>query len=132
MDKIEFQSLIRGEIEQAVNYHDSEFAADRIKAMSYYLGEPLGNEVDGRSQVVQTEVSDMVEMIMPQLIKVFAETDDFVRFEPRGPEDVQAAAQATEYVNFILNADNDGFQIMHDFFKDALIFKAGILKHFWL
>lgn len=131
MDKIEFQSLIRGEIEQAVNYHDSEFAADRIKAMSYYLGEPLGNEVDGRSQVVQTEVSDMVEMIMPQLIKVFAETDDFVRFEPRGPEDVQAAAQATEYVNFILNADNDGFQIMHDWFKDALLFKAGVVKHFW-
>ena len=101
MDDIEFQSLIRSEIEQAVNYHDTEFAADRIKAQSYYLGEPLGNEVDGRSQVVSTETSDMIEMIMPQLIKIFAETDDFVRFEPRGPEDVKAATQATEYVNFI-------------------------------
>jgi hypothetical protein len=131
MDDIEFQSLIRSEIEQAVNYHDTEFAADRIKAQSYYLGEPLGNEVEGRSQVVSTETSDMIEMIMPQLIKIFAETDDFVRFEPRGPEDVKAAAQATEYVNFILNSDNDGFQIFHDWFKDALLFKAGIVKVYW-
>jgi len=131
MDKIEFQSLVRSEIESAVNYDDTEFASDRIEAMSMYLGEPLGNEVEGRSQVVQTEVSDMIEMIMPQIVKIFATTDDFVRFEPRGPEDVQAAAQATDYVNFILNADNDGFSILHNFFKDALLFKAGIVKHYW-
>jgi hypothetical protein len=131
MDDTEFKALIQNEIEQAVNYHDSEFAADRITAMSHYLGEPLGNEVEGRSQVVQTEVSDMIEMMMPQLIRIFAETDDFVRFEPRGPEDVQAAAQVTDYVNFILNADNNGFQIFHDWFKDALLFKAGIVKHYF-
>ena len=131
MDKTDFKALVRGEIEQAVNYHDSEFAADRIKAMSFYLGEPLGNEVDGRSQVISTETSDMIEMIMPQLMRIFGETDDFVRFEARGPEDVQAAAQATEYVNFICNNDNDGFQIFHDWFKDAILFKAGIVKHYW-
>ncbi len=131
MDKIEFQSLVRSEIQQAVNFDDTEYASDRIEALSMYLGEPLGNEVDGRSQVVQTEVSDMIEMIMPQIVKIFATTDDFVRFEPRGPEDVQAAAQATDYVNFILNADNDGFSILHNFFKDALLFKMGVVKHYY-
>ena len=131
MDTIEFQSLVRSEIQQAVNFDDTEYASDRIEALSMYLGEPLGNEVDGRSQVVQTEVSDMIEMIMPQIVKIFATTDDFVRFEPRGPEDVQAAAQATDYVNFILNADNDGFSILHNFFKDALLFKMGVVKHYY-
>ena len=131
MDDTEFKSLIQNEIEQAVNYHDTEFAADRVTAMSHYLGEPLGNEVEGRSQVVQTEVSDMIEMIMPQLIRIFAETDDFVRFEARGPEDVAAAAQATDYVNFILNADNNGFQIFHDWMKDSLLFKMGVVKHYF-
>ena len=131
MDEIEFKALIQNEVEQAVNYSDMEFASDRITAMSNYLGEPLGNEVEGRSQVVQTEVSDMIEMIMPQLIKIFAESGDFVRFEPRGPEDVQAAEQATDYVNFILNSDNNGFHIFHDWFKDALLFKAGIVKHYF-
>jgi hypothetical protein len=33
--EIAFQSLIRGKIEQAVNYHDPGFAADHNKAMSY-------------------------------------------------------------------------------------------------
>ena len=131
MDDTEFKALIQNEVEQAVNFHDTEFAADRITAMSHYLGEPLGNEVEGRSQVVQTEVSDMIEMIMPQLIRIFAETDDFVRFEARGPEDVEAAAQATDYVNFILNADNNGFQIFHDWMKDSLLFKMGVVKHYF-
>lgn len=129
MDDIEFHSLIRNEVEQAVNYHDAEYAADRIQALDYYLGNPLGNEVDGRSQVVQTEVADVVEQIKPSLLRIFAATDDFVKFEPRGPEDVEAAAQATEYVNYIFNADNEGFSILTNWFTDALLFKMGVVKH---
>ena len=131
MNDQEFHSLVQNEIEQAVNYHDSEYAADRITALDYYLGNPLGNEVDGRSQVVQTEVADVVEMMMPSLMKIFASSDDFVRFEPRGPEDVEAAAQASDYVNFILNADNEGFQVLHNWIKDALLFRMGVVKHFY-
>ena len=131
MDDTEFHNLVRNEIETAVNYHDSEYASDRITALDYYLGNALGNEVDGRSQVVQTEVADVIEMMMPSLMKIFGSSDDFVKFEPRGPEDVEAAAQATDYVNFILNADNDGFVILHNFLKDALLFKMGVVKHYY-
>tara|TARA_R100001594_G_scaffold112131_2_gene146992 strand:- start:2081 stop:4105 length:2025 start_codon:yes stop_codon:yes gene_type:complete len=131
MDDIELHSIVQGEMEQAVNYHDTEFAADRIDAMNYYLGEPLGNERDGRSKVIQTEVADVIDGILPQLVKIFTTTDDFVKFEPRGPEDVEAAKQATEYVNFILNADNDGWLIFHHWMKDALISKAGIVKSYF-
>tara|TARA_Y100001973_G_scaffold14993_1_gene21640 strand:+ start:464 stop:2482 length:2019 start_codon:yes stop_codon:yes gene_type:complete len=129
MDDIEFHSLIRNEVEQAVNYHDAEYAGDRIEALDYYLGNPLGNEQAGRSQVVQTEVADVIEQIKPSLMRIFAASDDYVKFEPRGPEDVEAAAQATEYVNYILNADNEGFAIMANWFTDALLFKMGVVKH---
>ena len=88
MDDIEFHSLIRNEVEQAVNYHDAEYAGDRIEALDYYLGNPLGNEQAGRSQVVQTEVADVIEQIKPSLMRIFAASDDYVKFEPRGPEDV--------------------------------------------
>ena len=131
MDKEELQSIVRGEIESAVNFHDSEYAAERIEALDYYLGNPLGNEVEGRSQVVQTEISDVIEMIMPSLMKIFGSSDKFVNFEPRGPEDVEAAKQATDYVNFILNSDNDGFVVLHNWMKDALLFKMGIVKHYF-
>jgi uncharacterized protein YacL (UPF0231 family) len=129
MNDSDFHSLVRNEIEQAVNFHDSEYAADRIEALDYYLGNPLGNEIDGRSKLVQTEVSDVIESIKPSLLKIFTATDDFVKFEPRGPEDVEAAKQATEYVNYILNADNEGFTILANWFTDALLFKMGVVKH---
>jgi hypothetical protein len=130
-DDIEFHGIVRNEIESAVNYHDTELSADRIETMDYYLGEPFGNELDGRSAVVSSDVADTVEAMLPSLMKIFTASGDFVRFAPRGPEDVEAAAQATDYVNFILNSDNNGFVILHNFLKDALLFKYGVVKSYY-
>ena len=90
--------------------------------MDFYLGEKFGNEQPGRSQVVMTEVADSIEMMMPSLMKIFTASGDFCPLAPRGPEDVESAQQATEYVNFILNSDNNGFVLLHNFSKDALLF----------
>ena len=128
---IEFHTIVRNEIESAVNYHDQELSADRIESMDYYLGEPLGNEMDGRSAVVSTEGADTIDAMLPSLMKIFTASGDFVRFAPRGPEDVEAAAQATDYVNFILNSDNNGFVILHNFLKDSLLFKYGVVKSYY-
>jgi hypothetical protein len=54
-----------------------------------------------------------------------------VRFEPRSFDDEQKALQATEYVNWVMNRDNDGVSLMHTWFKDALLQKNGILKVYW-
>ena len=131
MDDINFRSIVQGEIQSAVNYYESEFSADRTDILNYYLGEPFGNEVENRSQVVATEVSDTIEYIMPSLMKMFASSKEFVRFEPRGPEDVEAANQATDLVNFAINNDNRGFRVIHNWFKDALLFKQGAVKMYW-
>lgn len=131
MDDIKFQSIVVSEIENALGFYDTEFSGDRVRLMNRYLGEPLGNEQEGRSQVVSTEVADVIEMIMPSLMRIFASTDEAVRFVPRGPEDVAAAEQATDYCNFILNSDNNGFLILHNWFKDALLLKLGIVKTYY-
>ena len=128
---IEFQAIVRNEIEQALGYYDTEFSQDRIDAMDYYLGEPFGNEQADRSQVVSTEVSDTIEHIMPNLMRIFASSDEYVKFMPKGPEDVAAAEQASDYCNWIINNDNRGFEIMHNWFKDALILKSGVVKFYW-
>jgi len=127
----EFQSILRNEIEQALGYYDTEFSQDRIDAMDYYLGEPFGNEQPDRSQVVATEVSDTIEHIMPSLMRIFTQSDEYVRFIPTGPEDVAIAEQASDYCNWIINTDNSGFQIMHNWFKDALLLKLGVVKYTW-
>jgi hypothetical protein len=68
---------------------------------------------------------------MPSLMRIFHGTDHTVEYAPQGPEDVAAAKQATEYANYIINRDNNGFLHIHAAFKDALIRKAGVLKCYW-
>ena len=131
MDKLEFQALLRNEIENAHGYYDNEYGIDRIKAMDYYMGEKYGNEQEGRSQVVTTEVADTIEFIMPSLMRTFTQTDDFVKFMPRGEEDVEGAEQATSYANYVINCQNNGFVVLHNFFKDALLQKLGVVKVYY-
>ena len=128
---IEFQSIVRNEIEQATGYYDTEFSQDRIDAMDYYLAEPFGNEQADRSQVISTEVSDTIEHIMPSLMRIFTQGETIVDFMPHGPEDVAIAEQVTDYCNWIVNNENRGFEIMHNWFKDALLQKIGVVKFYW-
>ena len=131
MDDLEFNALLRNEIENALGYYDSEYSTDRVTLMDYYMGEEYGNEQEGRSQVVTTEVADTIEFIMPSLMRMFTQTDEFVKFMPRQPEDVEGAKQATSYANYVLNCQNNGFVILHNFFKDALLQKLGVVKVYY-
>jgi hypothetical protein len=47
------------------------------------------------------------------------------------PGDEEAAKQATELVNLVFFEDNPGIILMHDWFKDALLQKNGIVKYWW-
>lgn len=61
-------------------------ARQRELAMEYYLGNPdgLGNEVEGRSQFISTDVQDIIEWIMPSLMRVFTGGDEICTFNPVG------------------------------------------------
>jgi hypothetical protein len=131
MDEVELQGIVSREIEDAIDYIDNYVSPDRALATKYYRGEPFGNEEEGRSQVVSMDVRDTVQAIMPSLMRVFHGSDESVSYIPTGPEDVENAQQATDYANFVMNRDNNGFLVMHSAFKDALIRKVGIIKCFW-
>ena len=131
MDDYKLNSIISSEITDALNHFDSEFSQERIRAMDFYLGEPFGNEVEGRSSVVSTEVADTVEAIMPNLMRVFTANDKYVRFSARTAEDMERAEQVSDYVNYIINHDNEGYKILYNWFKDALLFRLGVVKYFY-
>lgn len=101
---------------------------DRRNALDRYHGRPYGDEVEGRSQVVMRDVADTVEWILPSLLKVFAAGDDVVTFDPVGPEDEAQAQQETDYCNHVLMTQNNGFIVLHDWFKDALIQRNGYVQ----
>ena len=121
----------------AIERHESlaeeqgEVQDARTKALDYYLGEPMGNEVDGRSQVISRDVFDTVEWIKPQIADIFCGGDEVINFCPRGPEDVQAAEQETEFCNYVITQKNNWFKVFYDWCHDALLQKTGYVKAHW-
>ena len=131
MDEGRLKAILEDEIDNAIGYLDSETTEARAKALEYYLRQPYGNEVEGRSQIITGEVAEAVDGALPQLIRVFTQSDDIVRFEPKGPGDEEGAKQATEYCNWVFYTQNPGFSILHNWFKDALLQKTGVVKAYW-
>ena len=127
----ELVTRIRGEITDSLGYMGDTISHQREQAMQYYYGLPFGNEVEGRSQFVDSTVQDTIEWIKPSLMRVFASGDEMVKFSPHGPEDVKMAEQATDYVNYVFTKDNPGWEILYSWFTDALLSKNGIVKVWW-
>ena len=131
MDEHDFQSVVSAEIEDAVTYVDTDLSPSRAQATAYYRGDPFGNEEEGNSRVVATEVRDTVNAMLPSIMRVFFSSERVVEFMPRGPEDVKASEQASDYANYVLNQDNPGFMVLYGTFKDSLVRKCGIVKTWW-
>src|SRR5919106_5527360 len=132
MDDSELAALLAAHESRAVGYYNSEIADEQARAINYYYGrmddlQPL----DGCSSVVDHSVAVMVDNALAAILKPFVSADEVVSFQPRGPEDVAQAEQATEYVNYVINCDNSGFSLLHDWFKDALLTNIGVVKAWW-
>lgn len=131
MDDGKLKAILENEIDNAIGYLDTETTIARTKALEYYLRQPYGNEIEGRSQIVTGEVAEAIDGALPQLVRVFTQSDDIVRFEPKHPGDEEGAKQATDYCNWVFYSQNPGFTILHNWFKDALLQKNGVVKCYW-
>ena len=131
MDNNTLKGILDSEIDNSLGFIQTETTDERRRALQYYNREAYGNEVEGRSSIVTGEVAEVVDGALPQLLRVFTQSDEMVRFEPKGAGDEDKARQATEYVNWVLNHDNSGVILFHNWFKDALLQKNGIVKVYW-
>jgi hypothetical protein len=128
MSDAELATILEQHSERAVGYYETEIAHDQADALDRYYRRPYGDERLGRSQVVDGTVAITVDNALAAILKPFVSADETVVFQPKSKEDEEVAAQATEYVNYILHNDNCGFQVFHDWFKDALLQKVGVVK----
>ena len=124
-------NVIGSHIDDSLGFIATDTQLERAAALEYYLREPYGNEVEGRSQIVTGEVAEVVDGALPQIMKVFTTNSKAVEFEPVNDGDGSLAEQVTQYVNHIFYKDNNGFEIMHDWFKDGLLQKVGVVKAYW-
>lgn len=131
MDDESLLAVIEQLESESYGFASGDLANQRAYAIERYLAEPYGNEVEGRSAVVDTGFRDTIETAIPQILRVFLAGDEVVQFNPRGPEDEQAAKQETEYVNHIILEKNDAFNVFSTWFRDALMSKVGYVKARW-
>lgn len=128
MDDDRLRSFIEQQEARAMR---PETAEEQARAMDYYLGKPLGNEEDGRSSVISSDVWDVVEGLTPLVLKPFVSSDDVVRFNAQGPEDEEAASQETDYINYVVTQKNDVFEQLMAWVKMGLLQKNGVVKYWW-
>ena len=130
-DNRELVNIIGSYIDDSLGFISTETSLSRQRSLEYYMREPYGNEVEGRSQIVTAEVAEAVDGALPQILKVFTQSQKAVVFEPVNEGDGELAEQATNYVNHIFYKDNNGFELLHDMFWDGLAQKVGVLKCYW-
>lgn len=131
IDDNALRAILSAKMQNSVGYQGGTLAKERMDALKYYEGKPFGNEVEGRSQVVSRDVAESVDSVMPSLVRIFVGSDQIVAFDPVGPEDEASAKQATEVVNWIVTQKNEAFRTFHTWFKDALLYRLGVIKVYW-
>lgn len=123
LDDDDLLELLNRKEEEAGHYVWGELASKRDTSLREYYRMPYGNEQEGWSSVVTSDVSDTVEWILPALLKTFTSTDKAVSFEPTTAADVAGAEQATDACNYVFYKQNNGFLVLYTALKDALTIK---------
>jgi hypothetical protein len=132
MSDSELASLVDQQIQQAISYDRSDMATQRRRAFEYRNGEMLDFPTPpGKSSVVSRDVNDTIGWIAPSMARVFLSSDTIGTYEPQTPQDEEFAKQATDYINFVLMRDCNGYQVINDALDDGLLLANGILKHWW-
>jgi len=109
---------------------ETTFVTENSDLLSAYFQEPYGDEEEGSSTVVATDVQDLVESDMPPLTKIFLGQNNVMEFKPNNKNDerdVREAKEKTAYINHIIK--KAGFKVIFDFLKDADLQKVGVIKY---
>jgi hypothetical protein len=131
MSEPELVALIDTLAQNSYGFQDGQLSQQRAEAIRRYNSEPYGDELEGRSSLVSSELRDTIETVTPQLMKVFLGGDEVVKFEPVGPQDEGQAQQETDYVNHCITQRNPVFQVFGTWFRDALLCKNGYVLAWW-
>lgn len=146
----EFISFLRTEQERGV---DSELEAKRATAMSFYDGLPYGDEVEGRSQAVTRDVSEVIDTQQVGILNTILASGKAVEFEtePEQATDEQGqpamqpiegtdgqpqmrpvmvdyGEEATAAVRYQFFRKQNGYRVLHDCLKAGQIEFTGVVK----
>ena len=120
-------AVVQNELANAECGENDEVQANREEALNYYHAKPRGDELEGRSRVISTDVADMVNATLAMLVPMLS-TDAIVEFEPMGEDDEDQASAESQVLNELIIERNYGFMEIQEAVKDALLLKNGCMK----
>jgi len=127
----EIIAILNSQIDNAQGSDLSSIETQQANALDYYYGDKsIIDTEDGESSIITREVFETVEREVGRQLKVFTSGDRSVQFDPEGADDEEQAEQETDFVNYVFDKENDGFKIMFDWVKSALLEKNAYVKVF--
>lgn len=130
MNKDELLQLVSEEQRRSIGFDlDAELTRQRQISLEYYKGQMNDlPTLPARSAAVSMDVRDSIQAILPDIMDIFTGGDDVVAFTPRTAEDEEQAKQETDYVQYTIFDDNDGWWTIYQACLDAFQAKTGVVK----
>ena len=127
----ELSAVVDNLIQDSVSYN-SEFMDENEEYLKRYNQEPYGDEEDGFSSVIASDVRDTVDSDMTSMVRVFLGSGDVVEFEALSDEDVEVAEaqEKTSLINHLVLRRPEAYPVIHTFLKDAEIQKMGVVHYY--
>ena len=106
---------------------------DRETALKFVNGDPsIVALVKGRSEIVTTDISDAIETAKPDILETITGTDEPLKLDPTGAEDVEPVKRLQILGNIMIRRKNPWFKRCHDFLDDSMKLKFGVFKYQWV
>jgi hypothetical protein len=125
------EKIIRKEMESCVGLPGGTLSAARESLKGAYFGDSYKPDAKraerGWSTYIDRSVMETVEWAKGPLLKVFAGTDELVRFEASTPEEEGFAQDATDYINKVVFGRN-AFDLVYGPLTDGLYQRVGWAK----
>ena len=108
-------------------YASDELVHSRAKALDYYYAKVRGDEIDGNSCVISTDVRDTIDAMLSQILPNL-QSKDLVQFEAKSEDDEPQAKIESSFCNYIIMEKNNGFMLLETLVKDVLLSKNATAK----
>lgn len=131
MSKDQLAALLEQQVKTSVGFYDSKLSKERERCLDYYNAVLPKPHHQGNSKYVSMDVYDAVESAKAYLLETFAAGRRIVGFDPMGPDDVEQSKVATDYCDYVVFTQNNGYEIFHDAIWDGLMARVGVAKVYW-
>ena len=128
--------IVQNEFKNSMGVPGGDISTEREQAWRRYKRKMLGNEPtqeeSDESVAVTSDLSEVIDGMMAQILRIFTLADNVANFDAVGPEDESLAQQESDYVNYVVFKENqDAFMTIFFWIFDSLLLKNGFVQCYW-